>query len=163
MTRLANAPVFKWLLLLLSLIPVGLFAYLGNFSRLMGDDYRGFAKVKELGAWDSMIHWWNTWNGSYSVNGLHGLLEPFGPPIIPQIFPTIIIVLWLIGLSWLNVHVLLSLKVGRNRLPIAIALGTHTCRDYQGAAYMGVHLLVFCERALFFTGRVVLHLFGGHI
>ena len=63
-----------------------------------------------------------TWNGSYSFNGLHGLLEPFGPPIIPQIFPTIIIVLWLIGLSWLNVHVLLSLKVGRNRLPIAIAL-----------------------------------------
>ena len=122
MTRLANAPVFKWLLLLLSLIPVGLFAYLGNFSRLMGDDYRHFSKVVELGAWDSMVHWLQTWNGSYSVNGLHGLLEPLGAPIIPPIFPTIIIVLWLIGLSWLNLHVLRSLQVGQDRLPIAIAL-----------------------------------------
>ena len=121
-SRPAQGAALKWLMLLLSLMPAALFAYLGHFSRLMGDDYRAFSMVRELGAWDSMLHWWNAWNGSYSVNLLHGLLEPLGTARIPPIFPTFIIILWLLGLSWIILQALRHLQVGYGRLPIAIAL-----------------------------------------
>ncbi len=169
MTRVANKSALKWLLLLLSLLPAAFFAYLGHFSRLMGDDYRAFSKLRELGAWDSMLYWWKNWNGSYSVSLLHGLLDPLGAERIPSIFPAIIMVLWLAGLSWIFMQALRRLSIGHSRLPIAIALaalaiaamikGFHTWESiywYSASARYalpGAIFVIYLAAAFEFAGR----------
>ncbi len=114
--------LIAWLMALLALLPVALFAYLGTFSRLMRDDFRWFSKLQDLNVWANMLYWWENWNGSYSVNILHGLLEPLGAAAVPLLFPVIIIILWLIGLTWLISHLLRILQFQAQYLPIAIAL-----------------------------------------
>ena len=81
-----------------------------------------FSAVENIGAWSSVVHWWQSWNASYSVNILHSLLVWLGAPAIVPIIPTIIIVLWILGLTWVISLILRELQVLRNRLPISVAL-----------------------------------------
>ena len=122
MTRLANAPVFKWLLVLVSLVPAAFFAYLGHFSRLMGDDYSYFSTVLRLGFRDNFGHWWNNWHGSYTFIVAYDVLAPLGPQYFPPLMPTVIIVTFTIGLAWIISHVLRGLELRQDKLLIAIGV-----------------------------------------
>ena len=117
--------IFSWLTAAFALAPAALFAYLGQFSRLMFDDYCQIALPKKLGAWDFMVHQLNTWSGSYANWLFKGLMAPLDL-LLPRITPTLIIALWLAGLSWLVFQVLAYLKVDRSRRPLSVAIAALT-------------------------------------
>ena len=113
--------IFSWLIAAFALAPAALFAYLGHFSRLMFDDYCQIMLSKHLGAWDYMVYQLNTWSGSYANWFFKGLMAPLDL-LLPRITPTLIIALWLAGLSWLVFQVLAYLKVDRSRRPLSVAI-----------------------------------------
>ena len=123
MNRLRSGSLVKWLLVLVALVPAGLFAYLGHFSRMMRDDYYNFALAREYGPLAFMLRQRNSWSGSYSDSFFYGLVGPVGPKIV-QIMPVAIIVLWYFGLIWLLVSVLKLMKLERHRVAIATSLAS---------------------------------------
>ncbi len=120
MTFKRNA-IFPWLIVLLALVPVLLFAYLGQFSRMMSDEYCTIAVGQELGAWDGMLYWYNSWTGSYARFFFMSAFAPLDA-LPPMMAPAIIIVLWLVGLSWLIFQGLAYLGIKNSRWVISIAV-----------------------------------------
>lgn len=120
MTSSRRTLIFQWLTAALAFVPLLLFAYLGQFSRMMSDDYCQIARGQEMGAWGYMIYKLNTWAGSYANWLFKGAMAPLDT-LLPRIMPTIIIILWLAGLSWLVFQGLAPLKIGAPRRPLAAA------------------------------------------
>ena len=117
---------FKWLALLLALLPLGFFAYLSQFSRLMSDDYCAIAVGRELGAWGGARYWYNSWAGSYANFFLKSALAPLDI-LLPRFTPIAIIIIWTLGAFWLGSLFLRGLGFRRRRLGalvIACALAT---------------------------------------
>lgn len=71
------------LLLVAAFVPLLLFLYIGTFTRLMTDDYLYLGKAREVGAWQSMLYWRETWTGEYTSHLAYGLLEPMGEALPP--------------------------------------------------------------------------------
>lgn len=92
---------FERLALLITLLPLGLFAYLGQFSRLMSDDYCAIAVGRDMGAWQGMRFWYNSWAGSYANFFLKSAVAPL-EEMLPRVTPIAIIIIWLLGAFWLG-------------------------------------------------------------
>ena len=135
MTGLTRETALKWLLVVLCLVPVALFAYLGSFSRMMGDDYAIFAGAARLSARHNFSMWWDQWDGSYSKIIFHDLIAPLGPELMPQVMPAIIIGLWLLGLAWIIAQVSSRIHLGSSRLLVALTLAALVL----GATIYGFH------------------------
>ena len=73
--------VMAWFLALLALVPALLFAYMGQFSRFMADDYCHIARGAEYGALGGALYQRELWNGSYSDYFFHGFLAPLAESI----------------------------------------------------------------------------------
>ena len=114
----------RWLLLALASLPLLLFAFLGQYSRMMGDDYARFATALQMGGWHNFSHWWTNWDGSYSGILFHDLIAPLGAPAIPRVFPTVALALWWAGLFWLFALALAELGIRRRRGFIAALLAS---------------------------------------
>ena len=123
MSPLARRRLMIWLLVLASLLPAALFAWLGTFSRLMGDDWCYFASAKWLGFRDHFGHFYTTLHGSYSYITIHELLSRLGPERIPPLFPASLIALWLLGAVWLLWLLAGCLPLRGGRLAGALSLG----------------------------------------
>ena len=95
---LLDSRLARTVLLLLALLPLLLFAYLGSHASMMAGDYCHVRVAQELGPLQGMAHWRNTWNGSYSDYFVHGLLAPLGASA-PAVVPALTIALWLVALS----------------------------------------------------------------
>ena len=122
MTRFRNNfPIL--IAVFLALIPLLLFAYLGQFSRMMADDYGYLGKALQSGTWEAMLFWRENWNGDYTNFLLYGLLAPMGV-IVPSIFPTVILFTGLLGFVWLNLKLLAFLSIRNHRYLIAVALAS---------------------------------------
>lgn len=134
MTRLFDIKVVKWLLVGLAMLPAILYAYLGHFSRMIGDDFSFLTLGKELGPWQSMLYWREKWMSSYSNAFLHGLLGPLDTAI-PSIFPTIVIAVWVIGLTGLFRQLLLLMQVSSHRSALAVSLAGLTVAASLSALY----------------------------
>ena len=120
MTRFRNNfPIL--IAVFLALIPLLLFAYLGQFSRMMSDDYNFLGKALESGTWEAMLYWRGNLEGTYTNFLLYGLLAPLGV-VVPSIFPLVIIVLGLLGFVWLNLKLLAYLGITRHRCSVAVSL-----------------------------------------
>ena len=115
----------KYLLFCLALVPALLFANLGHFSRLMWDDYSRLGMPLELGFWQAMQYFRDTWNGDYTNFLVFGLFAPLGVRA-PAIFPSVIIAIWLASLVLLYRKILAFLEIKRHRYPIAIAVASLT-------------------------------------
>ena len=113
--------VFQWLIAALALVPVILYVYLGQFSRLMFDDYCVITSARERGAWNYMVDVLNFWAGSYANWLFKGVMAPLDT-LLPRITPALIIVLWLAGLIWLVFQVLTYLKIDHSRRALSVAL-----------------------------------------
>ncbi|MCY3916632.1 MAG: hypothetical protein OXG49_11520 [Chloroflexi bacterium] len=85
-------------LLLLSLLPLILFAYLGSHARMMADDYCHLAVSNDLGLLPSVAFWRSGWNGGYTYYLVLGLLAPLGATG-SAVFPALIIGVWLAALA----------------------------------------------------------------
>ena len=116
----------EWLLLLFALLPLGLFAYLGQFSRVMSDDYCAIAVGREMGAWQGTRYWFNNWAGSYANFFLKSALAPFDE-LLPMYTPIAIIIIWALGACWLAWSILKGLGCRPRRIgAMAIALALIT-------------------------------------
>ena len=113
--------VMAWFLALLALVPALLFAYMGQFSRFISDDYCHIARGEQYGALGAVLYQRQIWNGAYSDYFFHGLLAPLAEAF-PSVLAVTTVVVWFIGLSFLAILVLRELGVKQNRLVIALAL-----------------------------------------
>ena len=115
--------VVEWWVVLFALLPLGLFAYLGQFSRLMSDDYCAIAVGRELGAWQGTLYWFNNWAGSYANFFLKSALAPLDI-LLPRFTPTVIVIVWLLGAFWLAGSVLSALGFRQRRLGAIVIAST---------------------------------------
>ena len=126
--------IFSWLAAALALAPAALFAYLGQFSRPMFDDYCQIALGKELGAWGYMARQLNTWSGSYANWLFKGLTAPLDT-LLPMIMPMMIVALWLVGLAWLVFQGLGHLRIDHSRWMLSAAAAALTVAAAIDAFY----------------------------
>ncbi|MCY4072604.1 MAG: hypothetical protein OXG60_15020 [Chloroflexi bacterium] len=111
------------LVLALSLL---VFIILGQFSRLMSDDYCAIAVGREMGAWRGTLYWFNNWAGSYANFFLKSAIAPLDE-LLPRYTPATIIIIWTLGAFWLAGSILKGLGLRPRRLgatAIAVALVT---------------------------------------
>jgi len=109
----------------LALVPLLLFAYLGLHSRLMLDDYLYFGLAPDIGAWKMMAVWREFWNGGYSNFLLYGLLAPLGASA-PPLFSLFLCVSTFVGFCWLTNTVLACLEIRAHRRAIVVGLASLT-------------------------------------
>lgn len=100
--------------------PVALYAYLGQFSRIIADDYCYMAMGQSM-AWGITRYEFNHWSGSYAALLFKDIMAPLDV-LVPRVMPTVIIALWLVGSYWLVFQVLAHLKIDRSRRTLALAL-----------------------------------------
>jgi hypothetical protein len=81
-------------------IAMGLFAYLGTFTRYLADDYCETVAVNSGPILQVVLHWYETASDRFS-NLLLIALGEFLLPHNVEILPAIMILLWAIGLTWL--------------------------------------------------------------
>ena len=127
--------ILQFLMLALAILPVLLFAYQGQFSRIIADDFTHLTIGRILGPWESLLYWRNIHNGSYSDYFLHGLVAPLDT-LVPRVTPTVILALWTLGLAWLVSQVLATLQIEHNRLAIATAVAALTVAAAINALYI---------------------------
>ena len=89
----------SWLwncLALICLLPALLFIYLGQFSRLMVDDFCIVKHGLALGPWQSIFFYYDKWTAAYSSSFVKTSLAPLEASL-PRIMPALIIALWIAG------------------------------------------------------------------
>ena len=134
MYRISDNRIVKWLLVGMAMAPAIYYAYLGQFSRIMADDYIFLSRGRELGPVQSMLYWRNVWTSHYSTPFLHGLLGPFDT-VVPSAFPIVLTAIWMLGLTWLLSQILAFLKVWRYRKTLAMSLSALTVAASVNAFY----------------------------
>jgi|GEM_PF-5023584 len=97
-------------ILLLALVPVMIFAYLGQFSRLMSDDYCTTYIGNEQGIISGMQYWYNTWAGAYTNFLIKSALAQLDVSSA-SLLPILIICCWLAGAFYLTYQLLNLIKL----------------------------------------------------
>ena len=133
MTR-KRSSISPWLIAALALALPILFAYMGQFSRLITDNYCEMARGREMGAWGYMVHMYKTWTGSYSFAFFIGMIGSLGVRAA-GIMPTVMIGLWLVGLRWLAFQCLGYLKIDRWRRALSVLIAALTVAVSINAFY----------------------------
>ncbi|MDR3573596.1 MAG: DUF6056 family protein [Anaerolineaceae bacterium] len=88
-------------------------AYLGTFTRLHADDFCMASSMARLGFWVSVSQWYTQWTGRFMFiisTHLLSMTDPAGAAV----FPVIVIVVWLLGLTWALIPLL-----RHNQLPLS--------------------------------------------
>ena len=80
-------------------VALGLFSYLGTFTRYMADDYCETVLVRS-GLLQSLIHRYETVSDRFTNQLFVGLLEFLSPHNV-QFIPAVMILLWAGALTWL--------------------------------------------------------------
>ena len=123
MEFLRQRQIARWLLLALAVLPAGLYAWQGSFTRLHGDDYANLARGDILGMWESVLWLRNNWSTSYSDAFIHGLLGPVSV-VAPPVFVAFTVVSWVLALAWLMAFVLAAMGLQRRRKTLATGLAS---------------------------------------
>ena len=118
----------------MALAPALLFAYTGQFSRLIEVDVCWIHDVQAMGAWEAASYWLNEKGGRYSWYLLIGIAAPLDT-LLPPITPAIIMALWLGGWYWLVVQALAFLKINDSRRAFSIAIAALTAAAANNALY----------------------------
>ena len=93
------ARLIDWLLAASFVLPLVAYAYLGSFSRYMGDDYSISNIVRTHGLLGSQIHWYQAWTGRFSFTFVASLLALIGPAT-PRFIPGLLLTLWFVATVW---------------------------------------------------------------
>ena len=124
----------QWLLVLLALAPALLFAYTGQFSRLIRTDDCFIHEAQTMGAWQAASYWLNEKGGRYSGFLFIGIAASLDT-LLPQITPAVMMALWLVGWYWLVVQGLAFLKIGDSRRTLSIAVAACAVAAANNALY----------------------------
>ncbi len=107
-------------MLVLSVLPILLFAYMGQHTRLIHDDFGYTAAGQELGAWDTMIHYYNRWSPAYTTVYIKAALSSLGQ-LLPPLSTLLIVSLWMLGFYLLIREAIALLGLEGPRRCIALA------------------------------------------
>ena len=118
---LKRSPALYWLIAAFALTPALLFAYLGQFSRIIADDYCYMSEGQSMGVWDGMLYMRDHWTGAYTSLLFKYSIAPLDT-LAPRVMPAIITALWLAGSCWLVWQGLARLGVNRSRRALATAI-----------------------------------------
>ncbi len=112
-------------MVVVALAPIALYAYLGQFTRLMSVDNCHIANARTMGAWGNYLHLYTTDGGRYSSYLLQSIIAPLDT-LLPRITLLTTIIIWLVGCYWLVFQVLGFLKIDRSRPALALATAALT-------------------------------------
>lgn len=107
-------------LLALALLPISLLAYMGQHTRLIHDDFGYTAIGRELGAWDTMVFYYNQWSPAYTTVFIKAALSSLGV-LLPPLSTLLIVGLWMLGFYLLLREVIALLRLEGSRRLIALA------------------------------------------
>lgn len=88
------------LAVLAALLPVALYAWQGQYTRPLIDDYYTLRVGSELGPWNGMLYHFNTWSGGYTNFYIKSAMAPLDT-LAPPVSIWLLIVMWLISALWL--------------------------------------------------------------
>ena len=120
MKRLTQSPLAKWLLAALACAPLGLYLWLGTYSRLMADDYCWLALGKESGLGGMLHTHWTAWTSALSRTFFVGLLLPLDSALAP-LMPAALVLLWCAALTWLLRLACGRAGLGAGKVSLALA------------------------------------------
>ncbi len=115
------ARVLPWFAAALALVPALTMAYLGQFSRMVYDDYCIVRTGRELGAWESTVLWFESWTPGFVGIYLQSALS-FLDELLPAIWPALTIALCIASASWLVWQVLTIIGIRRHRAPLSLSV-----------------------------------------
>lgn len=120
-----------YLALLATLLPVALYAWLGQYTRPLIDDYYTLRIGRELGPWDGMHFHFNSWSGGFVNFYIKSAMAPLDI-LAPPVTTWLLIAIWLIAALWLARGLLPRLGIERPRwkLELAIAASIVTASIY---------------------------------
>lgn len=121
--RLSKVSIARLATVLFALAPALLFAYLGQFMRMMRDDYSRIALALESGPISHIIHHRNSWGGSFGnifIQGVLGTLDGSSA----RLLPALIIAIWLLGLIWLLAIAIKQLKLAASPLTVSTVVAS---------------------------------------
>ncbi len=123
----------QWLIVFLALAPVLLFAYAGQFTRLVADDDCNVVEVRQRGTWGALSY-------SISQEGRYGsfLVMLLAAPLdttLPRITHAILMTCWLVGWYWLVVQGLAFLKIDHSRQALSVAIAALIVAAVSNAFY----------------------------
>jgi len=126
----------KWSLFIFALLPLVLWAVLGQYSRMIpGDDYIFLSSARDTALVDYFSQWWEVWTGAYSFLALHRLVVRFDYHLV-RAMPVIILLIWTLGMYLLLERILRAMGVGRNRRVLALGLAAVVV----AATIQGLHI-----------------------
>lgn len=113
----------EWLIVVLAFAPTFLFAYIGQFMRMMRDTYGVIERSRKFDPVFLVLDLRSSWRGSFGDVFLFGVLGRFDSEIV-RIMPAVIIALWLLGLFWLLLLMLSTVRLESNRIAVAAVLAS---------------------------------------
>ena len=123
-----------WIIAFLALAPVLLFAWTGQYSRLISDDDCQVAVAQKLGVWSVVHDLLHTEGGRYGAYLWKAVFAQFDTSA-PRITHAIMAALWLVGWYGLVVQGLAFLKIGDSRRALSIAIAALTVAAASNAFY----------------------------
>ena len=134
-----------------SLVPLLLFAYLGQFSRFLSDDYMTTFIGNKLGPIGGMVYWYNNWAGGYSQRFLESLIAPLDIVAV-RIMPMLILSFWLVGLVWIVHQSLAVIHVRKHATSISIGVSALLLAAIVNAYYSPQNLYWFTSSTAYILG-----------
>ena len=135
MALLRKRQIAPWLRLALAMLPAGLYAGLGSFSRMLTDDYVNLARGRDIGPWQSVLWLRSHWSTSYSDAFAYGLLGPLAVAA-PRIVVVATVVIWALALAWLIALILPALGVSEHQKKLAAGLAAMIVAASISALYV---------------------------
>ena len=100
---------FPWLATAILSLPLIVIAYLGSFTRLHADDFCAIGQMKQSGFWPALEYWYQTWNGRFAFTFFSQVFGK-GGTVLARFLPFIVLVCWLIGLTWFYYAIMKHLR-----------------------------------------------------
>ncbi len=96
---LAKFRIFAIVMILILLIPLVLYGYIGFFTRYVADDYETAGALARSGFLGAQQYWYQTWSGRVTYFAFVTLVEMIGIQAVPFL-TAICLALWLGSLYW---------------------------------------------------------------
>lgn len=91
--------LFQIILVMIFALPVLAHLYAGQFSRLLADDYCFGHVALSKGWWEAQLHWFYTWQGTFSSTAVQSAFALWGVSFI-SFLPVILLASWTLVTLW---------------------------------------------------------------
>jgi len=96
-----NKPIYLFVLQIFLAFGVAVYAYLGNFTRMLADDFCSATKVNNLGLLKFIWNWYKFWGGRYSAYALDWITLKILGVYDLHYFVPVMLMIWVVSLMFL--------------------------------------------------------------